>query len=86
MRRDSGNASVKAVAFFVLVAVFTVFVLQNTEVVDITFFFWRVSVSRVLLLLGSGLVGGLAGFFVGWSVFTRKPRAASRPQSEAGRP
>lgn len=65
----SGSSSTKAALLLVVVSVFTVFVLQNTEVVDITFFFWRVSVSRVLLLLGSGLVGGMAGFFLGWSVF-----------------
>lgn len=39
-------------------------ILQNTEVVTIRFYFWEVTMSRVLLFLitlGSGMVLGFAG-------------------------
>lgn len=64
-----GYRAILAMAFLL---VFTVFVLQNTEIVDITFLFWRFSVSRVLLLVGAVAVGCLVGIFIGWETFGKR--------------
>jgi uncharacterized integral membrane protein len=43
-----------------------VFILQNTQVVEIKFFFWEMSLSRVILLLGALFIGVLVGLIIGW--------------------
>jgi len=48
--RGIGGKAIIAIAFLVL---FIIFVLQNTEIVEITFLFWRFNISRVLVLLVS---------------------------------
>lgn len=48
--------------FALLVAVFAI---QNTEVVVIRFITWQFSISLVLVLLGSAIVGALALYFLG---------------------
>lgn len=52
---------VSALIFSLLVAVFAI---QNTEVVVIQFLTWNFSVSLVLVILGSAVVGALALFFL----------------------
>ncbi|MBC8414637.1 LapA family protein [bacterium] len=42
------------------------------EVVEIKFFFWQISLSRVILLMGSLFIGILAGLFIGWEVAVKK--------------
>jgi uncharacterized integral membrane protein len=66
-----GAKAVVAIGFLI---VFTIFVLQNTEIVEITFFFWRFSISRVLVLLLSLAVGCLVGIVIGWEMFGRKKK------------
>ncbi len=39
-----------------------VFILQNTEVVTVNFFFWKLEMSRVILILVLLLVGFLLGY------------------------
>lgn len=67
--RGIGYKAVVAIAFLVL---FTIFVLQNTEIVTINLFFWRFPISRVLVLLLSLAVGSLIGIFIGWEIFGRR--------------
>ena len=55
----------------VLALLFVVIVLQNTQVVDIRILFWGLSMSRIILLLFSLIVG----FVLGYSVRVRR-RAA----------
>lgn len=52
---------VSALVFSLLVAVFAI---QNTEIVVIKFLTWNFSVSLVLVILGSAVVGALALFFL----------------------
>lgn len=42
-------------------AIIVVFSLQNAEVIDVKFFFWKISISRVLVILGSFGIGLLVG-------------------------
>lgn len=57
-----------------LIGVFVLFVLQNTETVELSFFVWRLSLSRVLLLLGSLFVGFVAGALTALELVRRKSR------------
>jgi uncharacterized integral membrane protein len=59
------------IVLFVLLALVIVFVLQNTQVVDVQFFFWTVSMSRALVLLGTLVIGLFAGWLIG--KFTTRP-------------
>jgi putative membrane protein len=59
---------VKTVIFIILVILVVLFVLQNTQVVETQFIAWKVSMSRSLLLLGTFLVGIIAGWLL------RRPR------------
>jgi uncharacterized integral membrane protein len=68
----TGAISVKTIAILVLCILFVIFLVQNSEVVSIRFLFMEVTMSRVLLLLGSLVVGGLIGFLAGWEVFSRR--------------
>lgn len=48
----------------VLALLAVVVILQNTDVVTVNFLFWHASLSRVLLLLVTLLVGFVLGFLV----------------------
>lgn len=53
--------SVIAIFIAILIVVFS---LQNAEVTDVKFFIWKLSMSRVLLILGSFGIGVLVGILV----------------------
>lgn len=50
-----------AIVFASLVIIFS---LQNAEVTDVKFLFWKLSISRVLIILGSFVVGVLVGVLI----------------------
>lgn len=54
----------KLVVLVVLSVVLLVIVLQNTETVTVKVLFWDLAMSRVLLILFTGLVGFVLGFVV----------------------
>ena len=62
---------IKTIVFCILVVLVLVFVLQNTQVVEFQFFYWKASMSRALLLLGNFLIG----FVVGWLSSRLRPKA-----------
>jgi uncharacterized integral membrane protein len=52
---------IRNIVFLCLIGVVVIFVLQNTQVVEVRFLFWTISMSRALMLFGTlaiGLVGG----------------------------
>lgn len=69
-----GTAGPKTIIALVFLSIFAVFILQNTEVVEISFFFWEMSLSRVILLLGSLFVGVLVGLFIGWETAAKNKK------------
>jgi len=73
-RASSGALGPKTIIALVFLSIFTVFILQNTEVVEISFFFWQISLSRVVLLLGSLFTGVLVGLFIGWETAVKKKK------------
>lgn len=79
---ERGNLSFMGWAIIVIIFLITIFVLQNTEVVDITFLFWQMSLSRVLLLLGAIAVGVIIGLLIGWDLFRSKKKKGSKEKIE----
>jgi uncharacterized integral membrane protein len=67
-----GSLGTKAVIVIFLLSLFTLFIAQNTAVVDIQFLLWKVSLSRVILLLGALFIGILIGLVIGWEACNRK--------------
>ena len=55
----------KGIVFVVLVIIMVLFVLQNTQVVDVQLLVWKVTMSRALMLLGTFVLGMVAGWLVG---------------------
>jgi putative membrane protein len=52
---------VRNIIFICLIGLVIIFVLQNTQVVEVRFLLWTTSMSRALMLLGTlavGLIGG----------------------------
>ena len=67
---------VVVIAFFVI---FIVFILQNTQVVEVRFWFWKTQASRALILLITFAVG--MGF--GWLInFWRKALARTNRKGQ----
>jgi putative membrane protein len=71
---SKGTVGPKTTIALVFLSIFTVFIIQNTEVVEIRFFFWHISLSRVVLLLGSLLIGVMIGLFIGWEAAAKKKK------------
>jgi uncharacterized integral membrane protein len=55
---------VKIVILLVLIILFTIFVTQNTLVIPVDIFFWRVEMSVIVLISLCTLIGVLMGFAV----------------------
>ncbi|OIN97182.1 MAG: hypothetical protein AUJ48_00405 [Deltaproteobacteria bacterium CG1_02_45_11] len=56
--------SIKNIIILILLAFLLLFTLQNTQVVEVKLLLWTVSMSRALMLLGTLLVGLIAGWFL----------------------
>ena len=54
----------KTILAIVVASLVVVFSLQNSEVTDVKFLIWKLSMSRVLIILGSFAVGVLVGILV----------------------
>ena len=57
----------KYVVLLVIVLLFAIFIVQNAQVVEVRFLFWKAQASRSLVLLGTLLLGLIAGWFFGWA-------------------
>lgn len=60
----------KRVALLVVFFLFAIFVVQNVEVLEVRFLFWRTGASRALVLVSTFGLGLLAGWLMLW---LRKP-------------
>ena len=54
----------KNIIVIVLVVFLVVFIFQNTQVVEVQLLFWKVSMSRALMLLGTLFIGLIAGWLI----------------------
>lgn len=56
--------NIKLVITLILVAVVSIFIVQNAEVVDLRFIFWKISMSRSLMYVFLVLIGIAIGWFI----------------------
>jgi len=61
----------KTIAIIVLILLFLIILLQNTQVVTLQILFWKVSMSRIIFIPLVMLMGFLIGIFVGGKVWDR---------------
>ena len=54
----------KTILAILFAAFIVVFSLQNAEITDVKFLFWKVSISRVLIILGSFCIGIAVGILI----------------------
>ena len=57
----------KYVVLLVIVLLFAIFIVQNAQVVEVRFLFWKAQASRSLVLLGTLFLGLIAGWFFRWT-------------------
>lgn len=54
----------KTILALIFATIIVIFSLQNSEVTDVKFLFWKLSMSRILIILGSFGFGILVGILV----------------------
>jgi putative membrane protein len=54
----------KTIILLILIALFVIILIQNTQVVTIQLFFWKLSMSRIILICMLMLIGFIVGFLV----------------------
>ncbi|MEW6614543.1 MAG: LapA family protein [Thermodesulfobacteriota bacterium] len=55
---------IKNIIILVLLALLVTFLLQNTEVIEVRFLFWQISMSRIVLLFSTFIVGLITGWLL----------------------
>lgn len=54
----------KTIIILILIILFAIILIQNTQVVTVQLFFWKLSMSRIILISLLMLVGFIIGFLV----------------------
>jgi uncharacterized integral membrane protein len=54
----------KTIVVLVLVALFVIILIENTQVVSLRLFFWKISMSQIILIPLTMLIGFVAGLLV----------------------
>ena len=54
----------KTILILIFATIIVIFSLQNAEITDVKFLFWKISISRVLVILGSFAIGILLGILI----------------------
>jgi uncharacterized integral membrane protein len=67
--------NIRRVATIVFGLLYAVFVIQNTQMVEVRFLFWSTQVSRALILAGTFVLGFISGRL--WSWIRRKQEEAT---------
>jgi uncharacterized integral membrane protein len=55
----------KTIIILILIALFAVILIQNTQVIAVQLFFWKLSMSRIILISLFALIGLIVGFLLG---------------------
>lgn len=69
-----GAIGVRGVIVIVLVLVILAFLIQNSQVVEIQFLGWKWSMSKVILIVFSMLVGAVIGLILGRELFRKREK------------
>jgi putative membrane protein len=56
--------NLKLLAILVLTGVAAIFIVQNADIVELRFFFWKVAMSRALMFVFLVLIGVAIGWFL----------------------
>ena len=56
--------SIKLILIFILASIAVIFIIQNVAVVEVSFLFWSVSMSRALLIFFLLIIGFVLGWFL----------------------
>jgi len=54
----------KLIVVLVLIALFLIVLIQNTQVVTLRLFFWKIGISQIILIPLTMLIGFVAGYIV----------------------
>jgi uncharacterized integral membrane protein len=54
----------KTIVILIIAVLFLIILLQNTQVMTLRFYFWQLTMSRIVLLVVTLLVGFVVGFIV----------------------
>ena len=63
----------KLIIIIILIGITLIIAFQNTEIVTFRFFFWTISMSRILVITGFLFIGFLLGLLVGYR--SRQPQS-----------
>ena len=67
----------KLIAILVLIALVAVFIVQNAEVVELRFLFWKLGMSRALMFVFLVLIGIAAGWLLRGHAHTKTQRPSN---------
>lgn len=56
--------NIKLISALILITLSTIFIIQNTELVELRFLFWKMAMSRSLMFVFLVLSGVIAGWFL----------------------
>jgi uncharacterized integral membrane protein len=56
--------STKLFSYGIVLILFSIFIIQNAEIVSLRFFFWNVDLPRALMLLSAFVIGTVFGAFL----------------------
>jgi uncharacterized integral membrane protein len=54
----------KAIVISVLIALFVIILIQNTQVITLHLFFWKIGMSQIILIPLTMLIGFVVGYIV----------------------
>lgn len=77
----SAMRTAKIIVMGVLVLLFTILVVQNTDVVTVQLFAWEVTMSQIILLVLTLLAGFILGYFTAHG--SHRSRKRQRAESDA---
>jgi uncharacterized integral membrane protein len=63
----------KVIIILILLVLSFIFVIQNTTIVEVQLFFWKISMARIIMLSFLLLVGFIIGYLVAKFSEERKP-------------
>ena len=63
--------NIKTVIILILLVLLAIILIQNTKVIDIQLFFWKLSMSRIILMVITLFIGFVIGLFVAKRVSIR---------------
>jgi uncharacterized integral membrane protein len=55
----------KVIAALIAICVYLVILAQNTEIVTVKLLFWEASMSRIILMTITGIIGFVIGYLIG---------------------